>query len=106
LAVVFEGVFLAEADPLAVKENAHARASNFGQKSIAKAKRKRIFFRIKKRSEAKANPKLFSAKRSEFASLRHFSQSCENCEIFFSIRISENFQNFFRVHVTVHAKII
>ena len=47
-----------------------SRASNFGQNPIAKAKRKRIFFRIKKRSEAKANTEFFSAKRSEANSLR------------------------------------
>jgi hypothetical protein len=44
----------------------YTRAVNFGQKSIAKAKRKRFFFRIKKRSEAKAKPGIFSAKRILF----------------------------------------
>merc|ERR1712127_1021597 len=53
------------------------RDPNSGKKSIAKAKRKRIFFRKKLRSESEANVKLFSAKRSEF---------CEKCE-----NLNENF---------------
>ena len=61
---------------------------NSGKKSIAKAKRMRIFFRKKLRSESEANVKLFSAKRSEANSLRFrsFSQFCEKCE-----NLKENF---------------
>ena len=63
------------------------RASNFGQNPIAKAKRKRIFFRIKKRSEAKANTEFFSAKRSEANSLRFaiFRNPAKIAKIFFQL---------------------
>ena len=49
-----------------------------------------------KRSESENRNFFCEAKRSEFASLRHFSQSCENCEFFFSISISENLRIFFK----------
>ena len=65
------------------------RDPNFDRKSIAKAKRKRNFFRKKMRSESEANTKFFSAKRSEanplrFAIFRNKAKKSENfCKFIF-----------------------
>ena len=61
-----------------------SRGVHFDKKSIAKAKRKRNFFRVKKRSESEANAVRFSAKRSEANSLRfrNFRNKAKKSEIF------------------------
>ena len=52
------GRLIAQNDPL-------VRDPNFREKLNAKAKRKRIFFRKKMRSESEANSLLFNAKKCE-----------------------------------------
>ena len=81
------------------------RGPNFGQKSIAKAKRKRIFFLNKLRSESEAITWSFSAKRSaansfRFAIFRNKAKKAkispcpEDVFIKFSYLIRLRFRNF------------
>jgi hypothetical protein len=85
-------------------ERPSTRDPNSGKKSIAKAKRKRILFRKKLRSESEANVKLFSAKRSEANSIRFrsFSQFCEKSENLIKNFAHKNCAKFFAYFSFAH----